>query len=361
MDRDILNGFIAPPDISIVEAMGKIDKNGCGLIFIVDDSETLVGCVTDGDIRRSLLKTGDLQETVENAMFKAPVYLHCDEAISAKDVMVNRKITAVPIVDNDGKIIDIKLLSEFLSKPITQAKSSLKGTSVVIMAGGKGTRLYPYTKILPKPLIPIGDTPIVERILNCYLEYDIDSIYMTVNYKKEMIKSYFNESDLGCSIRFVEEDMPLGTCGSIKLIQDRFDKPLIVANCDALILADYADIYKHHCDNNNYITVVTALKHSTIPYGVLHSKENGELASIEEKPQLSYFVNTGMYVINPDAIGLIPDKEMFHMTQLLDKAMINGEKVGVYPISEDSFLDMGEFDEMRRMEEKLQNVVGESK
>ncbi len=361
MDKDTLNGFIASPDISIVEAMGKIDKNGCGLVFIVNDANALIGCVTDGDIRRSLLKTGDLQGTVENAMFKTPVYLRCDEAIKAKDVMVKRKITAVPIVDDNRKIIDIKLLSEYLSKPVTQAKSSLKGTPVVIMAGGKGTRLYPYTKILPKPLIPIGDTPIVERILNCYVEYEIQSVYMTVNYKKEMIKSYFSEAESKCSIEFVEEKIPLGTCGSIKLIRDKIEKPMIIANCDALILADYADIYKHHCDNENYITIVSALKNTTIPYGVLHSKENGELSSIEEKPQLSYFINTGMYIINPGAIDFIPDNKMFHMTQLVDAVMAAGKKVGVYPISEDSFLDMGEFDEMRRMEEKLQNVVGESK
>ena len=125
-----------------------------------------------------------------------------------------------------------------------------------------------------------------------------------------------------------------------------------MTNCDALILADYVDIYKYHKKSGNTITVVSALKNIIVPYGVLHSKENGELINLEEKPKLSYFVNTGMYVINPNMIEMIPDDEMFHMTQLVEKAMYNGEKVGMYPISEDSFLDMGEFDEMHRMGRK---------
>lgn len=179
---------------------------------------------------------------------------------------------------------------------------------------------------------------------------------MTVNYKKSMIKSYFGELNPEYNIRYVEEDKPLGTGGSIKLIKEKFKKPLFVVNCDALVFADYFDIYQYHRKAENDITIVSSLKNITIPYGVLHSKENGQLTGIEEKPKLSYFINTGMYIINPSVIDKIPVNTVFHMTDLVDSVMRDKGKVGMYPVSEDSFLDMGEFGEMRRMEEKL-NIV----
>ena len=151
-------------------------------------------------------------------------------------------------------------------------------------------------------------------------------------------------------MKYIEEDKPLGTCGSIKLIDEKFNDSVFVANCDTLILADYGDIYDHHKKVNNAITVVSALKNMTVPYGVLTTKENGEIINIEEKPQLSYLINTGMYLFKPEIISLIPDGVTFHMTDLIYAVMKNGGKVGMYPISEDSFLDMGEFSEMRRME-----------
>lgn len=171
-----------------------------------------------------------------------------------------------------------------------------------------------------------------------------------------MIKSYFSDLQPDYRIKYVEETMPLGTGGSLKLIEDKFEQPLFVTNCDALILADYSEIYDYHSKTGNIITIVSALKNITIPYGVLKSEENGKVIGMEEKPKLSYFINTGMYIINPEIIGKIPDNTMFHMTHLVEKVMQEGGRVGMYPISEDSFLDMGEFDEMRRMEEKL-NIV----
>ena len=179
---------------------------------------------------------------------------------------------------------------------------------------------------------------------------------MTLNYKKGMIKSYFNDLEPEYRIEYIEEDKPLGTAGSIKLIDEKFNKPIFVANCDALIMADYADIYEHHINFRNEITMVTELKNITIPYGVVNTGDNGELLTMEEKPKMSYFVNTGMYVVNPGVINEIPDDELFHMTNLIEKVMNNGGKVGTYPISEDSFLDMGEFDEMKRMEQKLNTI-----
>jgi dTDP-glucose pyrophosphorylase len=353
-----MESLIGSSSLSIVDAMSLIDKNAKGILFIIDEDNRLIGSLTDGDVRRWLLKTGELTTDVTWVMNSNPKWLAEKNKEIANAFMYEKHITAVPIVDADKHIIDIILLSNENNTCVTKQKGDLSGVPVVVMAGGKGTRLYPFTKILPKPLIPIGETPIVERIINCFTEYGIDKFYMTVNYKKGMIRSYFNDLEPQYFIQYVEEDKPLGTGGSIKLIPDKFDRPLFVTNCDALILADYADIYEYHMKCRNAITMVSALKNITVPYGVVHSGENGELKEIEEKPKLSYFINTGMYVINPETIDLIPDDELFHMTHLVEKVMKNGGKIGTYPISEDSFLDMGEFDEMKRMEQKL-NIISE--
>jgi dTDP-glucose pyrophosphorylase/CBS domain-containing protein len=358
MNSDTISMFIGDSSIKVVDAMEKIDKNSKGLLFIVDEMNSLIGCITDGDIRRWLLKAGELSAPVVKVMNTTPMTLLESDKQSAFDFLRKNFITAVPIVDCNNCIKDIVTLSDETSESQIYKKGNLSGIPVVVMAGGKGTRLYPYTKILPKPLIPIGETPIVERIINCFTEYGMDKFYMTVNYKKGMIRSYFDDLEPDYSITYVEEDMPLGTGGGIKLINDKFNKPLFVTNCDALIFADYADIYDYHVKSGNAITVVSALKNITVPYGVVHSGENGVLKEMEEKPKLSYFVNTGMYIINPETIELIPDGVLFHMTHLVERVMKNGGKVGTYPISEDSFLDMGEFDEMKRMEQKL-NIISE--
>lgn len=346
--------FIGKDNITIVDAMGMIDINNNRILFIVDDAERLVGALSDGDIRRWLMNAGEISATVSNAMNKSPKSLTVDEKMNAVKVMKEQYITAMPIVDEKNRIVDIVVISE--TEEEKEKTDCLVGVPVVVMAGGKGTRLYPYTKILPKPLIPIGDTPIVERIIDYYTGFGIDTFYMTVNYKKAMIRSYFEERNPDYTIKYVEETKPLGTGGSIKLIEDKFDRPIFITNCDALILADYSDIYQYHLNSGNDITMVSALKNIQVPYGVLHTGDNGGLESIEEKPKLSYFINTGMYIINPETINLIPDDVMFHMTHLVEAVMKNGGKVGTYPVSEDSFLDMGEFDEMKRMEEKLHIV-----
>lgn len=353
MDREYIKKFICTTSMPIVDAMAKIDANAKGILFITDANRKLEGCISDGDIRRWLVKTGDLSAPVKSAMTSSPKYLFVDERKKAEKFMRQEFITAVPVLDNTKKIIDIILLCEIAEEIKIKAKKDLFGVPVIIMAGGKGTRLYPYTKILPKPLIPIGETPIVERIINYFSEYGINKYYMAVNYKKGMIKSYFADIEPDYQIEYIEEDKPLGTGGSIKLVKEKFNQPLFVTNCDTLVLTDYGTLYDFHIKSGNMVTIVSALKNIVVPYGVLHSKENGEISGMDEKPKLSYFVNTGMYVINPEVIEKIPDNTFFHMTDLVDAVMESGGKAGMYPVSEDSFLDMGEFDEMQRMEKKL--------
>lgn len=351
MNKARINALCARDTINIVEAMEKIDANSCGILFLVDDNNKLVGVITDGDIRRFLIKTGDLNTKVSVFMNQKPMCLFAEEKGTARSRMLEKNITALPIVDRQKNVLDIILENEDV---ITGIESdALSDVPVIIMAGGKGTRLYPYTKILPKPLIPIGDIPILERIINRFCEYGALEYYMTVNYKKGMIKSHFAELQPNYHIEYVEEDQPLGTAGSIKLINKTFDVPVIITNCDSLIGADYEDIYNHHKKSGNVMTIVSALKNIEVPYGVLRFAENGIVTAVEEKPKLSYLINTGMYIVNPEILEKIPENTFFHMTHLMDTLMKEGLQVGMYPISEDLFLDMGEFEEMRRMEEKL--------
>lgn len=352
MREEELKRYFITANCFIVEAMRKIDQNAKGILFAVDDKGKLEGVLTDGDIRRWIIKTGNLQGTVGQVMNQTPKSIYRDQITDAMKILHQNQIKALPIVSEKGRVLDI-IFAENRSNISQEKKDALSGVPVIVMAGGKGTRLYPYTKILPKPLIPIGDIPIMERILNKFRDYGVNNFFVTVNYKKTMIKSYFNDADVDYNIVYVEEEKPLGTAGSLCLIKEKFDCPFIVTNCDILIHADYEDVYRYHEESKNELTVVTALKNIVVPYGVIHSSENGMIQSMEEKPQLSYFVNTGMYILNSELVHEIPKNTFFHMTDLVDKLLRENRKVGMYPISEDSFLDMGEFEEMHRMEQKL--------
>ena len=222
------------------------------------------------------------------------------------------------------------------------------------MAGGLGTRLYPYTKILPKPLIPIGEIPISEHIINRFNKYGSKDFYLEVNHKKNMIKAYFNEIEKDYIINYVDEDIPLGTGGGLSLLKGKINSTFILSNCDILIEEDYEKIYKFHKDNNNLITMVCSLKTIRIPYGVIEISENGEIEEMKEKPVFSFFTNTGMYIVEPEIIEGLNENEFIGFPDIIEKYKRNGEKVGVYPISENNWLDMGQIDEMEEMRRRLE-------
>lgn len=352
MTKEEISKYVIKKNTKMADAMKKIDDNSAGIVFVTDDNNCLCGSLTDGDMRRWLLMSGSLESEARLMMKTTPISLPVSRRSEARELMRQNVITALPIVDEQNEIVDICFLQD-IGTEIKQLKNGLCDVPVVIMAGGKGTRLYPYTKILPKPLIPIGDIPIIERVMERFYEYGVKTFYLSVNYKKNMIQSYFSDNEKAYRIEYIEENTPLGTAGSLKLIKAKIEKALFVANCDCLISADYEEVYNHHIESKNAITMVVSVKNETIPYGVVRSNENGELIEINEKPTRSYMINTGMYVINPEIIEFIPDDSVFHMTDLIDKAKKLHYRIGIYPVSEDSFLDMGEIEEMKRMEEKL--------
>jgi NDP-sugar pyrophosphorylase family protein len=212
------------------------------------------------------------------------------------------------------------------------------------MAGGKGTRMQPLTHIIPKPLIPLDDKTIVEHIIDHFKKIGCKDFYMSVNYKAKNIRDYFAELEKDYNISFFEEAKPLGTAGSLHLLNGKIDKPFFISNCDILIEEDYREIYKYHKEYNNELTIVGSFRHYPIPYGTLETCEEGQLLSITEKPELSFLINSGMYILEPHLISEIPQNEFFHITDLIKKIKERNGRVGVFPVSEKSWVDIGEWD-----------------
>ena len=220
---------------------------------------------------------------------------------------------------------------------------------VVIMAGGKGTRLKPITNVIPKPLVPIGDKTILEVIMDQFEEIGCHKFYMSVNYKADMMQYYLSKLEHKYDIDFFMEDKPLGTIGSVSLLKGKITTPFFVSNCDSINEQDYRDVYDYHVSNNNDMTVVTMVKSFKIPYGVIKTGKDGLLVSLTEKPEQTYMVNTGVYILNPNLIDDIPKDTFFHVTQLMENVKERGGRVGCFPVSENAWHDMGEWPEYLKM------------
>lgn len=336
---------------TILEAMRQLNDTGKRLLMIVVN-ETLVGVITDGDIRRHILSNGDLTLSISSIMKTKPTVLHKQDLNKAKSLFKKRGITAIPIVDQFNRIEDILFIEDIIEFE-SKAQQNLN-VPVVIMAGGEGTRLYPYTKVLPKPLIPIGDTPILERIMNRFNEYGCNDFYITVNYRKNMIKAYLNESELPYRVSFIEEEKPLGTGGSLVYLKGIIKETFILSNCDILVDINMAEVIDHHKEKGNLVTIVGALRHHVIPYGVIEVGEDGYVSAMTEKPQYNMLVNTGVYIVEPKLLDSLRDGVFIHITQIIERAMQENEKIGVYPIPDNAWFDMGQLDELERMYEHFE-------
>lgn len=346
-----IKDVISNQNITIKEALKKLDESSKKILIIVDGSYNLVGVVTDGDIRRWILKNGSLDEEVSSIMNTSPLTVSEGEENKAFKIMKARFIDAIPVVDKNNRVVNLVFWNDKSDEVL--CRYGKIDVSVVIMAGGNGTRLYPYTKVLPKPLIPIGDIPIIERIINRFNIFGCKNFYITVNYKKNMIKSYFSEIKKEYNLEYIEEEKPLGTGGSLFLLKDKIKKTFFISNCDILIDGNYSDMLNYHRENKNKVTMITSMKNYAIPYGVVELDCQGNIANTREKPEYNFLVNTGMYIIEPELLKMIPENEFFDITELIDQCIKKELRVGTYPVSENSWLDMGQFNEMENMIEKL--------
>lgn len=343
-----MNEIYIEEDKTILDAMKQLDKTAKKVLFVHCDG-VLLASVTDGDIRRWILKKGDLQMPVKCVANQHPKYVYEGEIDLAMQIMRENEIDAIPVVDQKHRIKDVIFINN------VQQEHGIfdKEIPVVVMAGGRGLRLSPYTNILPKPLIPIGDYPIVEHIINRFCSYGSNQFYMIVNYKRNMIKAYFDEIEKGYKLDFVIEEKALGTGGGISLLKGKIDSTFILTNCDILIDDDLTMAYKQHIESQNLITMICSLKNFTIPYGVVKIGENGSIASMDEKPNMSFFTNTGCYFVEPEVIEDLTYNEPIDFPDIIEGYMKKGKKVGVYPIGEEAWTDMGQINEMEKMKEKL--------
>jgi nucleotidyl transferase len=347
LDKEVIKQFIGKEDLTIIEAMQLIDKNTFGILFLIDESGKLTGCITDGDIRRFLLRGGKMESMAYEAAEHNPKY--ASSLKEAKSQYHKKNYIVIPILDCDGSIVDL-----YCGDPQLQKKARVSlNIPVVINAGGKGTRLDPFTKVLPKPLIPVGELPIIELIMKEYQSYACNAFHIIVNYKKDLIKAYFHDSDNAYNIMWHDEEKPLGTGGGLSLLRGKLKSTFFFANCDALLTANYESMIKFHKEQKNVITMICAYKNINIPYGVIEMGKQGVIESMKEKPIISFLTNTGIYIVEPEVIDDIGDDEVIGFPDIIEREQKKGRKVAVFPVSENDWMDMGQLPELEKMRIKM--------
>lgn len=329
---------------TVAEAMEILGKLHPKILFVSNEENKLMGSLTDGDIRRFMMTGGDIHNSVYNACNKSPKKVA--KSLTEAKTMLSKDYIAIPVINSENVICDIYYGEE-------NKAHGMIDIPVVINAGGKGTRLEPFTKVLPKPLIPVGDLPIIEHIIHKYQEYGCRRFSVVVNYKKELIKTYFNEVDKNYSVEWVDETTPLGTGGSLSLLKGKVNEPFFFISCDNLILADYSKILENHLAKKNAITIVCAQKNLSIPYGVIETNNDNEYLNMKEKPKYSFLTNTATYLINPEIIDDVGENCKIDFPDIIKMEKDKGRKIGVYIIDEDEWLDMGVMPELEKMRARL--------
>jgi dTDP-glucose pyrophosphorylase len=340
--------------ISIRKAMKKMSKLGEKCLVIVDEKNILLGTLSDGDLRKAILNGSEMSSSVENIYEANPTILiegkYSEDEV--KKLFTQNRFDLIPVVSNDGKLSNIIYWGMILNDGKERNAQNLE-VPVVIMAGGKGTRMQPFTMVLPKPLIPIHEKPIIELIVEKFTNIGCSDFHLTVNYMSKILKAYFEELQPKYNVYFVDEDDPLGTAGGLQLLQGQLTVPFFVTNCDIIVDTDYLSLYKFHKKGDYDITLVASAKEYVIPYGICELNEEGHLSGINEKPEFDYFINTGLYILNPEILNIIPKNKFYHITDLIKEVKNQGGKVGLFPIDDEDWIDIGQWADYKKAIDKL--------
>ena len=349
-----MKNLVVNPSITIKKALKKISQSGQKCLVVTDENNSLLGTLSDGDIRKSILNGAIISDRITKYYQSNPTAFFENEyeLEQVKKMFLNKKFDLIPVINTSGVLVDILIWDNVFINGERKHKKLLN-ISTVIMAGGRGTRMEPFTKVLPKPLIPIHEKPVIEHIIEQFTTVGINKFIITVNYKAQLMKAYFGELNPKYSIEFFQEKKPLGTAGSLHFIKNYFDHPFFVTNCDILVKSDYESIYNFHIKGNYDITLIASAKEYVIPYGTCELDINGDLNRINEKPQFDFLINTGLYILNPDILKLIPKNKFYHITNLIEEAKKKGRKIGVYPVNDDDWIDVGQWSEYRHAIEGL--------
>jgi len=337
------------PDDNILKAIEIIDKGALQIALVVNDKYRLIGIVTDGNIRRSILHGINLDNPVKMIMNNNPIHLSADASYKqALALMQERKLHHIPKVDDYGILNGLFTIDELLVQ-------ERRENQVILMAGGLGTRLGPLTNLCPKPLLNIGDKPILECTLENFIEQGFQDFYISINYRGEMIETYFGDgSKWSANIEYLKEKERLGTAGALSLLANINDKPIIVMNADILTKVDFGKLLRFHHEVHADATMCVREYITEIPYGVVEF-ENETLKGIEEKPVQRVFTNAGIYVLNPEVLSYIPKGSYYDMPNLFNILIAEEKKTAVFPLRE-YWIDIGKLDDYEKANGEYREV-----
>ncbi|MDB4173102.1 nucleotidyltransferase family protein [bacterium] len=321
---------------TIHETIAAIEASMTQICLVVDDSQRLLGTITDGDIRRAILDGLGMDASASEIMNTDPRVASEDESRNALlEKMANEYIRQIPILDHNKKVVDLACIDDLLSE------KTHKPNWVVLMAGGLGTRLRPLTNDRPKPLIPVGNKPLLETIIETFVQQNFHQFYLSINYKAEMIKDHFTDGKKwNADIRYLEEDQRLGTAGPLGLMPEELDHPLIVMNSDLLTRVNFQQLLDYHKEHGAKATMCVREYDFQVPFGVVGIEDN-QITGIDEKPVHNFFVNAGIYVLEPEILKYVQKDEAIDMTQLFERIIAAGHKTSAYPVHE-YWLDIGQ-------------------
>lgn len=333
--------LILDSNATIKESLKIIDDGAMRIALVVNKEKKLIGTLSDGDIRRGLLRNLTLEDSIESIIFRTPTvcYLH-DTKEKILDIALKNKIYQIPIVDKDMKLIGIKEVDELL-------RISVKDNKVVLMVGGLGARLRPLTDHTPKPMLKVGNKPILETIILNFKKYGFLNIILCVSYKAEIIKEYFQDgSKFGVNIEYIHENKRMGTAGALSLIKDKIDKDFFVMNGDLLTTINFENMMDYHLSNKSLATMGVREYDFQVPYGVVNL-DNENIISIDEKPVYKFFVSAGVYILAKEVLEYIPNDEFYDMPNLFDLLIKKNKKNISFPIRE-YWLDIGRPEEFEK-------------
>ena len=343
---------IIDENFTLEQALKRLDRVDLKCLVVVSKTKKLVGTLTDGDLRRAILRKNGPSKKVKYFIHRNPIKMRISEIHKnsqknkIKQIFSNiiNKVEIIPVVNNKNQLINLLNKDDF----IRTTNSIIKKTKVMIVAGGLGTRLKPFTNILPKPLIPIEDKPMIGHIIDNFKFHGFNKFSISINYKSNLIKSYFNEiQNKSTNIEFVEEKKPLGTIGSLsKLKYNKFEE-IIVSNCDILTNINFLSFIEFHRQNKNDLTMVCSLSDFTIPYGVCEIDKNQTFKNMIEKPKIKNFVNIGIYLINSKLIKYIKKNEKIDFDDYLKILRKKKHKIGIYPINQNDWTDLGNLENFK--------------
>lgn len=338
-------------DATIREALSTIDDSGVQVALVISDDRLLEGIVTDGDIRRGLLRGLSLKDPVTVAMNKNPMTMGCwEDRAHALSIMKRRRLHQIPVLDEDGRVVDLQVIDDLL-------KPKERENPVVIMVGGLGTRLHPLTREVPKPLVEVGGKPILETILKRLREQGFRQFYFSVNYKAEMIEHYFGDgSRWDVSISYLREEERLGTAGSLSLLPKRPQLPFVVMNGDVLTKLDFSHLLDYHERHDSSATMCVRDYNIQVPYGVIKTDEH-RIVDIEEKPIQHFYVNAGIYILNSSTLDYVDRAIFLDMPDLFRQLQRKGEPTTVFPLRE-YWTDIGRVEDLEEANERYDDIFG---